>query len=78
MNWPRPLDPLRSFKAKTGLLVGASLLLASLTFWITTQWQFRYALLAALIGTRGDADPRARDDLPAARDDRRRESHGHR
>ncbi len=49
MNWPRPLDPLRSFKAKTGLLVGASLLLASLTFWITTQWQFRYALLAALI-----------------------------
>lgn len=49
MNWPRPLDPLRSFKSKTGLLVGASLLLASLTFWITAQWQFRYALLAALI-----------------------------
>ncbi|MDH6677615.1 signal transduction histidine kinase [Rhodococcus sp. LBL1] len=49
MNWPRPLDPLRSFKAKTALLVGASLLLASLTFWITAQWQFRYALLAALV-----------------------------
>lgn len=49
MNWPRPLDPLRSFKAKTGLLVVASLSLASLTFWITAQWQFRYALLAALL-----------------------------
>ena len=49
MNWPRPLDPLRSFKAKTALLVGASLLLASLTFWVTAQWQFRYALLAALV-----------------------------
>ncbi|WFR74121.1 HAMP domain-containing sensor histidine kinase [Prescottella defluvii] len=49
MNWPRPLDPLRSFKAKTALLVGASLLLASLTFWVTAQWQFRFALLAALV-----------------------------
>ncbi|MFI6428978.1 ATP-binding protein [Rhodococcus oryzae] len=49
MNWPRPLDPLRSFKAKTGLLVVASLFLASLTFWITAQWQFRFALLAALL-----------------------------
>ncbi len=49
MNWPRPLDPLRSFKAKTGLLVVASLLLASVTFWITSQWQFRFALLAALL-----------------------------
>ncbi|RVW11304.1 sensor histidine kinase [Prescottella agglutinans] len=49
MNWPRPLDPLRSFKAKTGLLVVASLLLSSVTFWITSQWQFRFALLAALV-----------------------------
>ncbi|AVP69472.1 two-component sensor histidine kinase [Prescottella equi] len=49
MSWPRPLDPFRSFKVKTGLLVAASLLLASLTFWLTSQWQFRFALLSALV-----------------------------
>lgn len=49
MSWPRPLDPFRSFKVKTGLLVVASLLLASLTFWLTSQWQFRFALLSALV-----------------------------
>lgn len=46
---PRPLDPLRSFKVKTALVVGVSLLLASVTFWATSQWQFRFALLAALL-----------------------------
>lgn len=49
MRLPRPLDPLRSFKVKTGLLVVASLVLASLTFWATAQWQFRFALLTALV-----------------------------
>ncbi|MFD4181381.1 ATP-binding protein [Rhodococcus sp. NPDC058514] len=49
MNWPRPLDPWRSFKVKTALVVGASLFLASVTFWATSQWQFRFALLAALL-----------------------------
>lgn len=48
-TWPRPLDPLRSFKVKTALVVGVSLLLASVTFWATAQWQFRFALLAALL-----------------------------
>jgi signal transduction histidine kinase len=45
---PRPLDPMASFKAKTSLLVGSAILLASFTFWIGANWRFRYALLAAL------------------------------
>ncbi len=45
---PRPLDPLRSFKVKTGLLVGSAITLAAFTFWIGASWQFRWALLAAL------------------------------
>ncbi|GAA4479939.1 HAMP domain-containing sensor histidine kinase [Rhodococcus olei] len=49
MRWPRPLDPFRSFKVKTGLLVAASLLFSSVTFWVTAQWQFRFALLTALV-----------------------------
>ena len=46
---PRPLDPLRSFKAKVALLVGFSLLAASLSFWIGAGWPFRYALVVALV-----------------------------
>jgi len=45
---PRPLDPLRSFKVKTGLLVGGAITLAAFTFYLGASWQFRYALLAAL------------------------------
>lgn len=46
---PRPLDPFASFKVKTGLLVAGAITLASFTFWIGASWQFRYALLAALV-----------------------------
>ncbi|WP_192582061.1 HAMP domain-containing sensor histidine kinase [Rhodococcus wratislaviensis] len=46
---PRPLDPLRSFKVKTGLLVVAALFFASLMFWVTARWPFRYALILALL-----------------------------
>jgi len=46
---PRPLDPFASFKVKMGLLVGGAILLASFTFWIGASWQFRYALLSALL-----------------------------
>ncbi|MCQ4118048.1 HAMP domain-containing sensor histidine kinase [Rhodococcus tibetensis] len=46
---PRPLDPFRSFKVKTGLLVVAALFLASLMFWVTARWPFRYALALALL-----------------------------
>jgi signal transduction histidine kinase len=45
---PRPLDPLASFKVKTGLLVGSAITLAAFTFWIGASWQFRWGLLAAL------------------------------
>jgi signal transduction histidine kinase len=46
---PRPLDPLHSFKFKTAVVVGAALFTSSVSFWITAQWQFRYALLMALL-----------------------------
>jgi signal transduction histidine kinase len=46
---PRPLDPFASFKVKTALLVAGAITLASFTFWIGASWQFRYALLAALV-----------------------------
>lgn len=49
-DWlPRPLDPIASFKVKTTLLVGSAITLAAFTFWIGASWQFRYALLAALL-----------------------------
>lgn len=48
-RWPRPLDPMRSFKVKVGLLVVAALLFASGGFWLTSQQPFRFALLTALI-----------------------------
>lgn len=46
---PRPLDPLRSFKAKVALLVGMSLVAASVSFWVGAGWPYRYALLVALL-----------------------------
>ncbi|MDV7132289.1 HAMP domain-containing sensor histidine kinase [Williamsia muralis] len=46
---PRPLDPLHSFKFKTAVVVGCALFTSSVSFWITAQWQFRYALLMALL-----------------------------
>lgn len=49
MRWPRPLDPFRSFKVKTGLLVMASVFAASVTFWFASDWQFRFALGVALL-----------------------------
>lgn len=45
---PRPLDPMRSFKVKVGILVSGALTFASITFWFAAGWPFRYALLAAL------------------------------
>ncbi|MFF0816450.1 ATP-binding protein [Rhodococcus sp. NPDC003318] len=49
MRWPRPLDPFRSFKVKTGVLVIASVFAASVTFWFASDWQFRFALGVALL-----------------------------
>jgi signal transduction histidine kinase len=49
MMLPRPLDPLHSFKFKTAVVVGAALFTSSVSFWVTAQWQFRYALLMALL-----------------------------
>ncbi|NMM89323.1 two-component sensor histidine kinase [Rhodococcus sp. SRB_17] len=48
-RWPRPLDPMRSFKVKVGLLVVAALFFASGGFWLTAQQPFRFALLTALV-----------------------------
>jgi signal transduction histidine kinase len=46
---PRPLDPLRSFKAKASLLVGLSLLASSAVLWILSDWPFRYAVGVAVV-----------------------------
>jgi signal transduction histidine kinase len=46
---PRPLDPLRSFKAKTALLVGLSLLASGAAFAITSDLKLRWALPIALL-----------------------------
>lgn len=46
---PRPLDRLQSFKLKVSLIVGIVLVVASIVFWLGAGWQFRYALLAALV-----------------------------
>ncbi|SIS15027.1 HAMP domain-containing sensor histidine kinase [Williamsia sterculiae] len=48
LTFPRPLDAVHSFKFKTSVVVGAALFTSSVSFWITAQWQFRYALLMAL------------------------------
>lgn len=53
MNWDlRPLDPVRSIKAKLGLLVAASIAVASLLTWASffyLGWQARYAVPAAVL-----------------------------
>lgn len=51
---PRPLDPVRSFKAKIALLVSAPVLAAGFTFWVEAHgwlahWQLRWSLLGALV-----------------------------
>jgi signal transduction histidine kinase len=46
---PRPLDPLRSFKAKASLLVGTALVAASAAYWVLSDRPFRYALVTALV-----------------------------
>ncbi len=51
---PRPLDPVRSFKVKIGLLVSAPVIAAGLTFWVEAHgwlahWQLRWSLLGALV-----------------------------
>ena len=49
-DWlPRPLDPLRSFKAKTSLLVGASFAAAIVVLVVLSHLQFRWAFLVALL-----------------------------
>ncbi|MFN2537998.1 MAG: ATP-binding protein [Mycobacteriales bacterium] len=49
-DWlPRPLDPLRSFKAKTSLLVGLSLLASGAAFALTSGLRLGWALLIALL-----------------------------
>ncbi len=53
MSLPRPLDPVRSFKMKVGLLVVASFGLAVLVFWFLASWQWRFALLAGLLAALG-------------------------
>ncbi len=45
---PRPLDWVPSFKLKVGLLVVGAIFVATLTFWYTGAFLFRYALLSAL------------------------------
>ena len=46
---PRPLDPVRSFKMKIGLLVVGSFVFAVVVVWFLASWQWRYAFLAALV-----------------------------
>ena len=45
---PRPLDPLRSFKAKTSLLVGISFGAAIVVLVVLSDLRFRWAFLASL------------------------------
>ncbi len=49
LHFPRPLDAVASFKFKTAVVVGGALLTSSVSFWITAQLAFRYALLVALV-----------------------------
>jgi signal transduction histidine kinase len=49
-DWlPRPLDPLRSFKAKVAILVGLSLLSSTVAFWLVGQLELRFALVIAVV-----------------------------
>ena len=49
MRLPRPLDPLRSFKAKTSLLIAASFLASSVALALLHGLKFRYAFLIAFV-----------------------------
>lgn len=51
MKLPRPLDPLRSFKAKVVLLVGISFSTTALVLRLATDWEARYAVVTALAVT---------------------------
>ena len=46
---PRPLDPLRSFKAKTSLLVGTSFAAAVLALVVLSHLRLRWGFLLALV-----------------------------
>ena len=48
---PRPLDPLRSFKAKVVLLIGLSFSTTALVLRLATDWEARYAVVTALAVT---------------------------
>ena len=79
---PRPLDPVRSFKVKIGLLVSAPVIAAGFTFWIEAHGVAgplavalvspgcvdRFPWYHAVLGTR--------DDVAAQRDDRGRTGDG--
>jgi signal transduction histidine kinase len=48
---PRPLDPLRSFKAKVILLIGLSFSITTIVLRLATDWAARYAVVTALAVT---------------------------
>jgi signal transduction histidine kinase len=49
-DWlPRPLDPMRSFKAKTSVVIGVSFLVAGAALGVLQGLRFRYALLLAFV-----------------------------
>jgi len=52
-GWTRPLDPVRSIKAKLALLVGASVSVASFSAWLCIAvlgWHARYGLTLSCLG----------------------------
>ncbi|HVE26378.1 MAG TPA: HAMP domain-containing sensor histidine kinase [Sporichthya sp.] len=51
MRLPRPLDPLRSFKAKVVLLIGLSFSTTAIVLRLATDWEARYAVVTALVVT---------------------------
>lgn len=51
MKLPRPLDPLRSFKAKVVLLIGLSFSITTIVLRLGTDWAARYAVVTALAVT---------------------------
>jgi signal transduction histidine kinase len=46
---PRPLDPLRSFKAKASLLVAVSLLASAVALWALSDRPLRFGLVTAVV-----------------------------
>lgn len=51
MRLPRPLDPLRSFKAKVVLLIGLSFSITAVVLRLGTDWDARYSVATALVVT---------------------------